>query len=300
MRKILLIPLDYYKHIEHPELFSDLITAFNKKTETKIYTTQDEAINFSPDVILFQGSLSVGDLAELKEHTKAKVAMWTGDFRYAPTQSLMDYKQVADLYLLPFCGEQLLIYENILAKPCYFLWEYIQDWRFIEPKTLESGDVVFVGNCYEAFGNDRVELIDFLAKHVPGFKAYGSCPQTNGMINYKDVPNLYNNSYLVIAENNWHDVNGYFTPRNLAAMSAGSCCMHHYFPGIEKYFENFVDSVIYKHKYELLDQINFLKANPQVSNAIAKKGHEVAKVKYKTDIWVDCFLKIVTNTQIIL
>ena len=296
--KVLLIPLDYHRHTEDDMLFGDMLRAFQKQSEAIMYDgNTDNAISFKPDVIFFQGSVSVDDLQKIKSATGCKITMWTGDTRYAPQQSLMDYRNVIDIYLLPFSGETSNNFSKMLNKPCQFIFEPIQDWRFVPPKEMSDGRIVFVGNHYETApaGETRTEIINFLKQHTANFEAYGSIANSNGSINYTLVPQLYNDSFIVIAENNWHDIEDYFTPRNLTAMSAGSCCLMRRFDGIEKHFSNFENCFFYRHKYELLDIVCFLKNNPSYRNAIAHKAYATAKEKYSLDVWVGDFIKITSS-----
>src|SRR5687768_5422335 len=109
--KILLIPLDFHKHKDEPLLFGDLLRAFSVEHKAAIYTTLEHAIAFKPDMVFYQGSLTVEACTKIKKETKCKFTMWTGDVRYAPMQSLVEMKDVVDQYYLPFSGELLKTYE---------------------------------------------------------------------------------------------------------------------------------------------------------------------------------------------
>lgn len=294
MKRILYIPLDYSRHKEDDMLFGSMLKALQKQCEAMLFNDMDVAIDFKSDIILYQGSLTNYELANLKEQTGAMVAMWTGDARYAPVQSLMEMKDIVNVYFLPFSANLLTRYSKILQRPCRFIWEPIQDWRFKEPKEMQGGRTVFVGNGYETLpgGRGRTEIISFLKERIPDFDVYGSINQSEGIIDYKDVPGKYNDSYLVIAENNMNDIDDYFTPRNIGAMAAGSCCLMRTFPGIGLLFSDFDNCVFYKHKYELLDVINFLKDNPGIRNRTALRGYQYVKSNFTCDNWVKTFLSI--------
>lgn len=280
--KFLLIPLGY----QNPAQFADMLSAFNKHGEAVIYNgNADDAIAFKPDVVFYQGSLTKDDCIKIKVNTGAWWTTWTGDVRYAPVESLTECIEFTDQYYLPFTGELLNIYRKLLKRPCSFIWEPFQNWRFREPKELTDGKTTFVGNLYDCVpgGEERIELERFLKQYFNYVEFRGSMSTA---IPVEEVPALYNDSYLVIAENNWQDIPDYFTPRNLTAMSAGSCCLAKVFPGIENYFENWKHCIYYRHKYELLDIISYLKKNPQVRNEIAWNGHELMKKEYTFDKWV--------------
>lgn len=301
--KILWIPLDYQRHIESPELFTDTINALNTRCDCKIYDGDLRgAATFEPNVILFQGSLSLDLLSLLKETTKAFICMYTGDCRTTPTQGLIDYKDVVDCYLLPFGGQLLNIYSTILGKPCHFLWESIQNWRFKSPKMMEKGIVTFVGNIYNDLpGKEpREELSSFLSEKVSNLEIRGNGHggRMKGEILNDNVPELYNNSYIVIAENNYSSIENYFTPRNIGGLASGSCVLMKYFPGIEKFFQNLVHCIYYKDKYELLQWIEFLKNNPNIRNEIASQGFGLANTNFTTDSWTKDFIEIINTYYI--
>ena len=294
MKKLLYIPLDYQRHESDDTLFGDLLRAFEKKFEARIFTTMSDAIEFNPEIVFFQGSLVPEDLLGLKRKTGAKIVMWTGDCRYAPTNSLMDYRFVVDQYLLPFKGDLLFDYKHFLKKPCNYIFEPIQNWRFKEPKELKGGRVVFVGNHYGNFegGESRTELIKYLNIHLKdGIDVYGNIGGSRGERNYKDVPDIYNSAYIVICENNIHDVEGYFTPRNIGAMAAGSLPLMRFFNGADKIFCHLFDSLLYRTKYEMLDYIMLLKNNPEIRNSIARAAHIRATLNFSVDSFVDEFIK---------
>lgn len=290
--KILLITLDYHLHLNNPRLFGDMVTAFKAQGEVLLFDGYwEKAFDFKPDVIFYQGSLTAEERQRLKENTKALWTTWTGDVRYAPMKSLIETKDVTDVYLVPFDGEMLKHYEYVLGKPCKYIFEPLHEWKIREPKIKESGKISFVGNSYEHLpgGSERMDLQLFLQLHCKEAEFYGS---PNHKIGNELVPNLYNDSYIVIAENNWRDIPGYFTPRNLLAMS-NSCCVAREFPEHEWYFKNYEICIYYKHKYELLDVINMLKECPDVRNQIAQNGHKYIKENYTYKQWVRKYLTIV-------
>lgn len=284
--KILLIPLDYQLNKTDELVFDGMDDGFiTNGHEAIIYDGNlDNAIKFKPDLIILQGSISPEECKKLKYNTGSKVIMYTGDIRYAPMYSLIQFQTVVDMYFLPFSGRILESYSYLLGKPCSFLWEPIQNWRFKQLKPLDKGIISFVGNAYETVPCDRIRFVNFLHKHVPGFECYGSLPGSKGAIPTTEVPTLYQSSYCVIAENNWSE-DSYFTPRNIGSMAASSCTLMRWFPNIEKFFTSWRDCVVYKNEFELLDIINFLRENPNKRNEIAKEGHKTAYVKYKYSDW---------------
>lgn len=286
--KILLIPLGWDKPEEH----KDLVEAFREKHEAVLWRSDLMINTFMPNVIFYQGGLDVGFCKQIKSYTNAKWITWTGDVRYAPMQHLQECKELTDLFLVPLMGDRLETYSKLLDKPCEYIWEYFPTHRVRQPKSMNSGKVTFVGNVYDCLpgGESRIELSELINKHINESEIYGSS-ETTKQIPVEDVPDLYQNSYIVIAENNWQDINGYFTPRNLQGMSS-SCCLMKWFPKIERFFTNWHDCVYYNNKYELLDIIEYLKRNPDRRNEIAMNGSKTFEERFTLNNWVEEFIKL--------
>lgn len=287
--RVLLIPLGWDKPEEH----KDLVEAFNINHKAVLYEIEGQSYHFEPDIIFYQGGLSQSSCSLIKETTNAKWITWTGDVRYAPMQHLQECKEFTDLFLVPLMGDRLETYSNLLGKPCKFIWEYFPSHRVRLPKQIDSGKVTFVGNVYNCIpgGESRIELAEFINNHINESEIYGSSEKTK-QIPVESVPDLYQDSFIVIAENNWHDINGYFTPRNLQGMSS-SCCLMKWFPKIERFFTNWHDCVYYNNKYELLDIIDYLKRNPDKRNEIAFNGQKTFKERFTLNNWVEQFIKAI-------
>jgi hypothetical protein len=292
--KILLIPLGFEKHTEDHRLFSDMCNAFENHGNVRMFQDIEDAIQFSPDIVFYQGGLSRDHCIMIKvSNPKCKWQTWTGDVRYAPMKYLCDAAEFTDQFYFPFSGDLLNRYRRLLQKNCIFIFEPIQNWRFREPKIMnEPKGISFVGNLYDHLpgGIHRRELSTFVKAQFTEVHLYGEGME-HGHIDHYEVPDLYNDSYAVICENNWHDIDSYFTPRNLTAMSAGSCALMRIFPGIEYHFENWKDCVYYRDKYELLDIISFLKDNPDVRNKIAATGYKTVKDNFNMSIFAKRFIE---------
>ncbi|PCJ55948.1 MAG: hypothetical protein COA79_20275 [Planctomycetota bacterium] len=296
--KVLLIPLDFHRQ----ELFGFMVESFKRQSDPALYIDIEQAISFQPDLVFFQGSLPLKDVALIQEKTNAVWTQWTGDSRYAVPETLMKYKDVMDFTFVPFNGAQLDIYTKFLGHPCFYIFEPFHDSRFISPLHMNAGPITFVGNYYDHMpgGKDRTDVILHLAQANIDVRSYGNSPlgiaNHHGELPIEELPLTYNRSFAVIAMNNWRDVPGYFTPRNLNAMSAGSCHLAQTFEGIEDTpWINYENCVFWRHKFELLDVVNFLVAHPEVRHRIADAGHALAVKHYTHDAWVTEYLGIVTG-----
>lgn len=297
--RILLIPLDFQRHNTNPELFTDMLDSFLTVTDTMLYQGDlNVAINYKPDVILFQGSLLWDELFTLKKETNALTLMFTGDCRLIPMQSLMDYRSIVDAYLVPFSGQLQDTYKTLLGKPVHFLWEAIQNWRFIKPQMMETGYTTFVGNRYDNLpGIEGRDDLFWVMDREESVKCWGNGFPLGELSNER-VPAVYNESYIVIAENNHSSIDSYFTPRNIGGLSAGSCTLMKYFPGIERFFQNLVHCIYYKDKYELLQWIEFLKNNQIIRNNIASQGYGLVNEKFTMNNWVKDLMYIINKNYI--
>jgi len=286
-KKLLYIPLDYCRHAESDSIFNSMLSGFNTQFEARVFKNMEESTLFNPDLVYMHGNaISIEECHLLKKSTNAFFTIWVGDVRYAPLPEAMSMIDVANLYLFPFKGEQLKSFSRILNTPCEYLFEVFDDRQIRDVKEISSGRIVFVGNVYEHFpgGEERISLVKFIGKYTPELEYYGSFPyesnSAKGGIDFSNVPDLYNSSYLTIAHNNRNDIDGYFTHRNLIALASGSCVLMKYFPGIEEFFINWEHCVYYKTNYELLDVIEFLKRNPDIRNKIAKSGNTYVRENY--------------------
>jgi hypothetical protein len=282
--KALFIPVDYHK----TEIFNYPLSCFNSSLcETKLFTTVEDAIAYSPDIIfLAEGALPPEDCKKIKGD--AVLILRAGDVRYTPYGSLMKYIGIADLCLVGFEGYLSKIYSRLLNMPCYRLWEPVSKDILLPP--IVSGfqnEAVFVGNYYSHLpgGTERVDTLKFIDGNNIKIDIYGNMPicsstGNHGSIEYNDVFDLYNKSFTVIAEHNYTDVDGCLNPRILMALASGSCCVARYFPQCECLFKNWEDIIFYRHKYELLDILNFLRKNAHIRNEIAGKGQETYRQKY--------------------
>lgn len=305
-KNLLYIPLDYNRQASDNSVFGSIIDGFNTEFNTSIFTNIDEALLFKPDIILVNGNaITPEECLLLKTATCAFFTVWVGDVRYAPLSEAMNKIDIADLYLFPFNGDHLKSFSKILNTPCEFAFEHFDDMVVREVKELYSGKVVFVGNTYDHFpgGDERISIAKFIGKYVPELEMYGSFPPidniTRGQIDFSEVPDLYNNSYLTIAHNNRSDIDGYFTHRNLIALASGSCVLMKHFPGIEQFFTNWEHCVFYKTNYELLDIIEFLKREPSIRNKIAKNGNSYVRQHYLNSNFAHNLYQILKNKKII-
>jgi len=298
-QNLLWIPMDYQLHISDDGYFGDLSRALSEKYNVFLFDGDlQKAIDFKPHTILYQASMYMEHCRILKEQTGASFVMWTGDYSPFPSQSFIEFQPIVDLYLVPFSGEQRQVYRRILNKPCEFIWEPIQSWRFLPNQQLQEGKIAYAGNLYSHLpgGESRKEIYELVKANYPTQVVFYGSGFVNGVLPVRETPKLYNESYAVICENNYWDVEDYFTPRNLGAMAAGSCALMRVFPGIEKYFMDMYHCVYYRNKYELTQALDFLYRNPDVRNSIAENGFKLAWDKFSASNWASELYELIIRS----
>lgn len=280
MKKLLYISLGFQPN--------DFYDSFCKYFDCKLYTGVQDAIAFNPDYIhLHAGSLSLEDATLLKSKTNAIWTQFTGDCSTEPLEPVTRLKDICDITLLTIAEGLGHLYQD--CKRVTWMPEAVLPMK--QPKELTDGKIVFVGNYYDHLpdGNQRREICETLHKTYPNkFECYGSMPFSKGEIPYTQVPDLYNDSFIVIAHDNNSSVKKYFSQRYLAAMGT-SCC-------VGKRVEGMLDDYLsYPNLAAMLFTVKYLYDNPYVRNDIAKRSFKVINEGFTYDKWVERYIKIIND-----
>lgn len=275
MKRLLFLPLDYHLN-PNPDFLVGLSEYFVVWGDTK------PASNFAY-IFMQCGALHPTALRKIKGG--AKVIIWTGDARAEAMENVTQYADIADLTLLAVGIGQKEMYSKVMGKVDY-LQQGVFDSFFIEPKEVENKTIVFIGNNYDHFTGavDREQLCMKLAKELPLFETIGngwdrtyannrSCP-------YNQSHLIYNNAYISISHACFNDIEGYYSNRTIDIMASGGCCLQRWFPGIENYFTDGYDCVVYRTNDEALEKVQYLIERPEIRNMIARNGHNTAKQKH--------------------
>ena len=277
MKKLLFIPLDYqYKP------YQEFYASFCKKFDTLYFTDKESAIKFNPDYIYCHSSaISLADMQEIKEKTNAFVIQWTGNVRSDVLPEVMEYKTVCDLTLLASGIGQKEMYESKLGHPVKYFQHHVSNWQHIPAQELNSGKIIFIGNAYNQFEGavERGDLCALLTSKFEQFEVWGNgfnLPQFRNPSNipFDKTQPMYNSAYISISANCFNDIEGYYSDRPLHIMVAGGCCLMRYVPSLENFFTDMEHCVFYKSNEEAVEKINFLIANPELRNKIARQGQE--------------------------
>lgn len=272
---------------------NDFFTSFCKYFDAKIYTSAVDAYAFKPDVVHFHsGSLSIEEAALLKSVTgKAIWTQFSGDCDIKPLEPVMRYHEYFDYTFLTIAEGMKDLYP---VKNLTWMPEAVTEPK--QPKVMTGGKIRFVGNYYGHFpaGNARKELCQFLSKHYSDdFECYGNFHvegvNCKGTLLYERVMDLYNDSFIVIAHDNFTDVNKYFTQRYLAM---GTSCVL----GLRSKGLPIGKSLI---TFDTLDYlktvIDLLYSNPNLRNETAMQGYNEVKENWTYDRWTERYISIITK-----
>lgn len=270
---LLFIPLDWHKRNVQMPFFEGLQTIF----DCYYFTGSNAESTKKRDYIYCQaGALPPMELYAIKKRSGAKVFVWTGDCRPDLLPEVLQYKGVTDRTFLA-CGiGQQKEYERALESPVFWLQHAAH--MFLEPQEISDRTAIaFVGNYYDQFpgGAERNKLCyDLDVKYEEDFYCYGSWSESRGKVPYDDVPWIYNNAFVSISANIFNDIEGYWSNRPYDILAAGGCCLMRYVPGYERHFTDMEDVLVYRWNEEAMELIEWLLANPDERNRIAKNGYK--------------------------
>lgn len=292
--KLLFIPL----LPGNPET-DDLYKAFCKKYEVHFYKHINEAIAFQPDIVyIHSGALPLGRALAIKTATNALWTQWTGDCAEGSLlEPVLRYRNICDITFLA-CGDGLKKeYENELGHHVHWLPHSVAEWQF-RPVNPDAKGIVFVGNNYTHFsgGVERFTLNQELSKR-DDFRLYGSGWHGTHPVKWESLPDIYNSAFIGLSNNLINNIPLYFSNRPLNVMAAGSLCLMRYVPGIEEYFTDGYDCVLYETIEEALNKINVHRSitDPAISkrNVIAANGQRKVRQFFMYENIVEMYEKAI-------
>jgi len=191
---------------------------------------------------LQQNNLSLDILKDLQARVKF-MTQFTGDIREVVPREFYQRKEYFDLTYIASKG-QIPIYEKVCGKVKYMPIA-VDPVEVIPTKQIplsNSPKIVFIGNNYVGFpqSQERLDLCRVLTEHFPNFgvlgigwpssvRGFGACP-------VKEQGNWYSSAKIVICINNFNDVAGYWSERNLWCLASGTPMLMRRFPDIEEHF----------------------------------------------------------------
>ena len=91
---------------------------------------------------------------------------------------------------------------------------------------------------------------------------------------------IYNNSVCTLAISNNNNIANYFSDRLLHALSTGRPCLCWNYPEYENYFANGSEIIIVKSIPEIIEWVNYFKANPEYASEIGRNGAMRVKAEH--------------------
>jgi hypothetical protein len=209
----------------------------------------------------------------------AVLTNWSGDCR---TSAIGDYTKVAgavDFSLISSTG-QLDMYRAAGCKNITY-WQIGYDPKSNFPMNLSEFqyDAVFLGNNYgHTFpdGHIRSGAVTFLTNAMGGkFKAFGT-GYGGGIqpVPFKQMNEVYNKTLCPISISNFNNVSHYFSDRLLYCLASGRPTISWYFPGCESYFVEGSEIFYARSNQDILDIVNYCKANPDIAKQVGINGHK--------------------------
>lgn len=207
------------------------------------------------------------------------ITNWTGDVRASAQTQFTGISSAVDYSLISSTG-QLEMYKQSGCKNAKY-WQIGYSPKASHPLNLESYkyDVSFLANNYgHTFpdGTLRTGVVDTL-RSIFGerFGIFGSgyIPPAPVAAPYM-ANDIYNNSLCTLSISNFNNVSHYFSDRLLSCMASGRPTISWHFPGYESYFIEGKEIFIAKSAKEIVDIVNYCKANPAIAKQVGINGYQ--------------------------
>lgn len=254
----------------------------NKNIESIKQRFLNKVRDFQPDLVhmqlQFTGAISADTLREAKRMCpKAIFVNWTGDVRADPPHAFTSLAGALDFTLISSTG-QLDLYKQAGCHNVRY-WQIGCDPKVAFPlnKTEFTYDISFTGNNYGNMFPDgplRASAAQAL-KNAFGnkFGLFGSgYPGATGSTSHQQSNEIYNDSLCVLSISNFNNIAHYFSDRLLYCLGSGRPTISWYFPNYEDYFVDKRDIFIARSNQDIIDIVNYCKANPEIANQVGING----------------------------
>lgn len=280
----------------------------NTKNSTQIQADFiRKAQEFQPHLIhmqlQFTGLIQVETLAKVR-HVCPNVIItnWSGDIRTEAIHDFVSLTHTIDYALISSTG-QLDLYKRAGCANVKY-WQVGFDPKFSYPvwNTEFKYDASFTGNCYPYShfpdAKLRVDAVIQLRSYFGSrFGLFGAGYDANTQqCSPKQINQIYNDSICPISISNFNNVSHYFSDRLLACLGSGRPVISWHFPGIESYFIEGSEILVARSTQDIIDAVNFCKANPEKANAIGKNGYRRV---LKEHTFVSRILELLSMTKLL-
>lgn len=265
-----------------------------------------EATRVKPDWVWLQvqdtGILDHRAVSSLRESLpNCVVTHWTGDLRPEVSPYMSSFSKVCHITLASSVG-QLPKFRAAGAPNARYLqigldWDEdvlgLPEW---EPP-FRVPDVVFCGNHYgRSFPGtkDRVLAVETLINAGIDIGVVGGGWPKNfptvGMCHVKQQHHVWKRAKIALNVNNFNDVEGYYSDRQIISMASGTPLVCRYIPGLEKEFSQEVHCLWYEEPKELLDHVARLLGDPALRKQIGEAGKEEVIKNHTWESRIRCLL----------
>lgn len=243
---------------------------------------------FQPDLIHMQMQLmDIIDAATVQQARDlcpgVYITNWTGDIRGEANKNFLALSQAIDLSLISSTG-QLDLYKNNGCKNVKY-WQIGYDPNNCHPLNLKEFkyDIAFLANNYGNTFPDGSLRLEVARKIYDSFKErcglFGSAypsPLPAVSVDPSQANDIYNQSICALSISNFNNVQHYFSDRLLYCLASGRPTIAWHFPGCESYFIEGLEIFYARKVDDIVNIVNFCKANPETANQVGMNGYKRA------------------------
>lgn len=259
------------------------------KTKNKVKIREDfikTVRQVQPDLIhmqlQFEDIINEQDLLAVQnEFPNIIITDWTGDIRKDVPKTFSDHSKGTDISFISSVGQIPLYKSQCQGDVRYWQIGYNPKLYFPMNKKEFKYDLSFAASKYRANefpdAQFRTDMVGYLRSQLG--KSFGLFGGRWGggvkIAQQSEMNEIYNSSFAVLSVNNFNDVDMYFSDRLLMCMASGRPCISYRFAGWEQYFTDMKNIVIVHSKEEIVEKLNWLKANPELAADIGREGAKI-------------------------
>ncbi len=271
---------------------------YNQDTNTVRHKLIKNALQFQPDVILAQIQhttiIDKNTLLEIKRNVpKTILVNYTHDIRSRVEPTYKEIASIADYNFICSTG-QLDLYKREIPNKNIQFWPtgYNNLLYYSESTTRESFhfDLSFIANDNSSENypgrNERLQAVRILNETFGNrFAVFGDgwppSSSYHGPVNQRRVcQDVYWKSLACLSISHFNNIDHYFSDRLLMALSSGRPVICYKYPKWESYFTHNCDILIAESINEIINHVNTLKQNYQLSHFIGQNGANKAVAEH--------------------
>lgn len=254
-------------------------TTVSNEFLNKVRTFQPQLIHMQ---LQFTGLIDAHIISEARKISPGVVITnWSGDVRSMAIPNFTNVANVVDYSLISSTG-QLDMYRQAGCTNIRY-WQIGYDPKFNYPmySTEFTYDVSFLANNYGNTFPDgplRYSVAGNLRSTFGNrFGLFGSGyhPPAPG-IDPINANKVYNSSICALSISNFNNISHYFSDRLLYCIASGRPTITWHFPGIESYFIEGQEIFVARSVNDVVDIVNYCKANPEVATQVGINGYNRA------------------------